>query len=229
MISNNKALGGYAPGSYSCTCCECKKEFFGDKRAVQCYDCAVEADVAKEKEIAEIAQRIRDEYRKHNDIDWSHIAARKIYDTMLYKRNSELVEKVMRRLRMQIVLPAQLNIHVLNNTVFIDSGNPKADDAFNFMFTPADAVVKPEFEGQYRNFGGIQHNLPQESEEAQKLESSLCDLAEAILTSLNRMPVKKSQSNVCDKCGGSVLRKNAKACPTDKKLYCEKCLNLKNY
>lgn len=32
---------GYAPGSYMCNCCECKKQFFGDKRAVQCELCAL--------------------------------------------------------------------------------------------------------------------------------------------------------------------------------------------
>jgi hypothetical protein len=35
-------IGGYAPGYYSCTCVTCKKEFTGDKRAVQCEPCAIE-------------------------------------------------------------------------------------------------------------------------------------------------------------------------------------------
>jgi len=35
-------IGGYAPGLYSCVCVSCKKEFMGDKRAVQCEPCAIE-------------------------------------------------------------------------------------------------------------------------------------------------------------------------------------------
>jgi hypothetical protein len=34
-------IGGYAPGYYGCTCVTCKKEFTGDKRAVQCEPCAI--------------------------------------------------------------------------------------------------------------------------------------------------------------------------------------------
>jgi hypothetical protein len=34
-------IGGYAPGNYMCSCSTCKKEFIGDKRAVQCEPCAI--------------------------------------------------------------------------------------------------------------------------------------------------------------------------------------------
>ncbi len=34
-------IGGYAPGFYSCKCVNCKIEFTGDKRAVQCEPCAI--------------------------------------------------------------------------------------------------------------------------------------------------------------------------------------------
>jgi len=34
-------IGGYAPGHYTCRCANCKIEFMGDKRAVQCEPCAV--------------------------------------------------------------------------------------------------------------------------------------------------------------------------------------------
>jgi len=34
-------IGGYAPGFYSCKCVNCKKDFIGDKRAVQCKECAI--------------------------------------------------------------------------------------------------------------------------------------------------------------------------------------------
>ena len=36
----------------------------------------------KENVIDQIAQRIRDEHRKHHDIDWETIAAHKIYNLM---------------------------------------------------------------------------------------------------------------------------------------------------
>jgi len=35
-------IGGYAPGNYTCNCVTCKKQFIGDKRAVQCEPCATE-------------------------------------------------------------------------------------------------------------------------------------------------------------------------------------------
>jgi hypothetical protein len=31
---------GWAPGNYFCTCYNCEKLFIGDKRAVECSDCA---------------------------------------------------------------------------------------------------------------------------------------------------------------------------------------------
>jgi hypothetical protein len=34
-------IGGYAPGNYQCNCTTCNTNFQGDKRAVQCEDCAV--------------------------------------------------------------------------------------------------------------------------------------------------------------------------------------------
>ena len=38
-------IGGYAPGNYSCLCYNCKKEFIGDKLAVQCEICALKTNV----------------------------------------------------------------------------------------------------------------------------------------------------------------------------------------
>ncbi len=35
-------IGGYAPGNYHRTCCVCKVNFQGDKRAVECEPCALE-------------------------------------------------------------------------------------------------------------------------------------------------------------------------------------------
>jgi hypothetical protein len=42
-------IGGYAPGNYLCNCVNCKNEFQGDKRAVQCEPCAVAAEEAWKK------------------------------------------------------------------------------------------------------------------------------------------------------------------------------------
>ena len=36
-------IGGYAPGSYHCKCGTCGASFIGDKRAVQCEPCALNA------------------------------------------------------------------------------------------------------------------------------------------------------------------------------------------
>jgi len=36
-------IGGFAPGNYSGKCANCKEEFIGDKRAVQCEPCAINA------------------------------------------------------------------------------------------------------------------------------------------------------------------------------------------
>lgn len=36
-------IGGFAPGNYMCKCITCSDEFFGDKRAVQCEPCAINA------------------------------------------------------------------------------------------------------------------------------------------------------------------------------------------
>ena len=51
-------IGGYAPGYYSCTCITCKKEFTGDKRAVQCEPCAIETtkEKSKQKTLEEAAE-----------------------------------------------------------------------------------------------------------------------------------------------------------------------------
>lgn len=36
-------IGGYAPGYYMCKCVDCGNGFMGDKRAVQCEPCAINA------------------------------------------------------------------------------------------------------------------------------------------------------------------------------------------
>jgi hypothetical protein len=37
----NFRLFNFATGSYNCTCIYCKKNFIGDKRAIQCLSCAI--------------------------------------------------------------------------------------------------------------------------------------------------------------------------------------------
>lgn len=39
-------LGGWAPGTYECSCVHCEQSFIGDKRAVSCADCAYDDVVA---------------------------------------------------------------------------------------------------------------------------------------------------------------------------------------
>lgn len=60
-------------------------------------------------------------------------------------------------------------------TVFIKSRE------FEFAFTKADSVVKDEFKGQYRYFGGLQCNYHKDSPEYKNLETWLCEIAEFVL------------------------------------------------
>ncbi len=62
-----------------------------------------------------------------------------------------------------------------SNTVFIQNRY------FNFSYTIADTVVKEEFKGQYRYFGGLQCEYEQGTEEYKNLEKWLCELAENTL------------------------------------------------
>jgi len=42
--SNRPPLGGWAAGNYECKCIQCEEHFTGDKRAVQCSDCAYKSE-----------------------------------------------------------------------------------------------------------------------------------------------------------------------------------------
>ena len=59
-----------------------------------------------------------------------------------------------------------------DNTIFIQSKE------FNFSYTKADSVVKDEFKGVYKYFGGLQCGFNEESNEYKILEKWLCELAE---------------------------------------------------
>jgi hypothetical protein len=61
------------------------------------------------------------------------------------------------------------------NTVFI-SGRE-----FQFSYTIANTVVKDEFKGQYKYFGGLQCSFVEESENYKNLEKWLCEIAEFVL------------------------------------------------
>ena len=49
---------------------------------------------------------------------------------------------------------------------------------FNFSYTIADKVVKDEFKGQYRYFGGLQSEYLEGSKEYNELEKWLIEIAE---------------------------------------------------
>lgn len=62
-----------------------------------------------------------------------------------------------------------------DTTVFIQSKD------FNFSYTKVDDVVKEEFKGQYRYFGGLQCQFHKDTIEYKNLEKWLCELAENAL------------------------------------------------
>jgi len=62
-----------------------------------------------------------------------------------------------------------------DKTVFIRSKD------FDFAYTVSDSVVKDEFKGQYRYFGGLQCNFREDSIEFKNLENWLCEIVETLL------------------------------------------------
>ena len=61
------------------------------------------------------------------------------------------------------------------NTVFIQNTH------FNFSYTKADSVVKDQFKGEYKYFGGLQSTFDENSNEYKNLENWLCEIAEYVL------------------------------------------------
>ena len=61
------------------------------------------------------------------------------------------------------------------NTVFIKNRY------FNFSYFKADSIVKDEYKGQYRYFGGLQSEYHEDSPEFKSLEKWLIELSELIL------------------------------------------------
>lgn len=66
-----------------------------------------------------------------------------------------------------------------NDTVFIRNKH------FNFSYTIADNIVKDEYKGQYRYFGGLQCGFNENSIEYKNLENWLCKIAEFTLNVKN--------------------------------------------
>lgn len=54
-------------------------------------------------------------------------------------------------------------------------------DDFIFSYTVADAVVKEEYRGKYKYFGGLQCNYGRDTKEFVELEDSMCAIAQAVL------------------------------------------------
>jgi len=46
-------LFGFVTGNYNCKCLKCRKDFIGDKRAVQCLECAINQAESKENDVYE--------------------------------------------------------------------------------------------------------------------------------------------------------------------------------
>jgi hypothetical protein len=55
-------------------------------------------------------------------------------------------------------------------------------DRFMFSYTPADNVVKDEFKGQYKYFGGLQCEFEEASTSYKLLEERLCGIAQLALS-----------------------------------------------
>ena len=69
----------------------------------------------------------------------------------------------------------QFRIDVIDTTVFISS------KSFNFSYTAANDIIKPEFRNKFRYFGGLQSGFEENTPEYRQLEGWLCDLAESTL------------------------------------------------
>jgi hypothetical protein len=84
-----------------------------------------------------------------------------------------------------------ITIDVAGNTIFIKS------KTFDFCYTPANDIVKDEYKDQYRYFGGLQCEFEHGSKDYEKLESKLCDIAEAVLDSLSTKKAYQYTPQTC--------------------------------
>lgn len=82
-------------------------------------------------------------------------------------------------MKLKSELLKNLEINKLGTTIMINSKE------FSFCYTKADSIVKEEFKGQYRYFGGLQCNFNEGSPEYKYLEGWLCDICENLLEYTN--------------------------------------------
>lgn len=69
-----------------------------------------------------------------------------------------------------------ITIDKLGNTIFIQN------KFISFSYTPGDDyMIKDEYKGKFRYFGGLQCGFPEGSPEYYNIETWLCELAEMIL------------------------------------------------
>jgi len=69
----------------------------------------------------------------------------------------------------------QIRIDVVKKTIFINS------KLFEFVYTAPKDILKPEFQAEYRYFGGLQCEFEVDSPDYKKLENKLCSIAEGVL------------------------------------------------
>jgi len=71
----------------------------------------------------------------------------------------------------------KIEINVRTGTVFMQNKH------ISFMYNALD-IIKPEYKGEFRYFGGLQCNYDQKSSEYAHIEKWCCELAESILKTI---------------------------------------------
>lgn len=66
---------------------------------------------------------------------------------------------------------------------------------FEFSYTNADDIVKEEFKGQYRYFGGLQCEFEEGTEAYKNIETWLCEIAEKALTITRTYAPRRSKKS----------------------------------
>lgn len=98
-------------------------------------------------------------------------------------------------------LPKQLHIDILGDTIMMRG------KTFNMSYTPGNHIVKEEFYKKGCWFGGIQHDLPDESSEAIQLEKDLVLICETILSTLKRYKIPTKEAiTINDLLPGSLFK-----------------------
>lgn len=80
-------LSGYAPGNYMNICCDCKEQFEGDKRAIQCLPCAAES-------VNRVIESLHDRLTKREqELVEAYMELRKLYPATKAYFDREVWEK----------------------------------------------------------------------------------------------------------------------------------------